>query len=193
MPIPTTRAELTELVETSFSKLRAAIEEGGDELGSVRCIANWSVHDLLAVRLWWTESVVQWIAAGRRGETPAIPAPGYGWKDTPRLNDDVVATARGTSYRAIRTRLTRGVQRVLATIDDLDDTELLEVGVFPLGGPVARRTLDLVEHGTSVHDGWDVPAPDAPAFKVVKRRGRARLRQPSPGSPRLWPSRIPTP
>ena len=134
MAIPTTRAELTELVEAPFSKLRAAIEGGGNELAGVRCVENWSVQELLAVRLWWTESVVQWIAAGRRGETPAIPAQGYRWNVTPRLNDDVVAAARGTAARtghdrrSGRRRTPRGRR-------------------LPLGGPVARRTVDLVEPG----------------------------------------------
>jgi hypothetical protein len=140
MPIPKTRKELTELVATSFGKLRTEIDNGGPSLAELPCVDNWSVKDLLAVRAWWTESVVDWIEAGRRGETPTTPAPGYGWRETPRLNTDIVQAARRQSYRTLRTRLERGTARVLATIDALDNTELLEVGVFDWAGnwPISR-------------------------------------------------------
>ena len=140
MPIPKTRNELTELVTTSFAKLRTELDDGGPALAELPCVDNWSVKDLLAVRAWWTESVVDWIEAGRRGETPTTPATGYGWKETPRLNENVVQAARNQSYRTIRTRLERGMARVLTTIDALDNTELLEVGAFDWAGkwPIAR-------------------------------------------------------
>lgn len=140
MPIPRTRSELTELVTTSFAKLRAELDDGGPSLERLPCVDDWSVKDLLAVRAWWTERVVDWIESGRHGETPTTPAAGYGWNETPRLNADLVREARSQSYRTIRTRLERGVARVLATIDALDDAELLEAGTFDWAGkwPISR-------------------------------------------------------
>ena len=84
--------------------------------------------------------VIDWVEAGKRGEMPATPAPGYRWNETPRLNTDVVIKNRRRSYRSVRERLEQGYRRVLDTIDSLDDTELLEVGVFPWAGkyPIAR-------------------------------------------------------
>jgi hypothetical protein len=92
------------------------------------------------VRAWWTESVVEWVEAGRRGESPVTPAPGYRWSETPRLNQSIAEEAGGRPYREIRDRLERGQQRVLAIIDGLDDRELLEPGVFEWAGkwPVSR-------------------------------------------------------
>ncbi len=140
MPIPQTRAELKQLVTETFEKLRAELEKAGPEASDLPCVDDWSIKDLLAVRLWWTERVVEWIDAGRRGESPTTPAPGYGWTETPRLNAEVVEKAREESYRSIRNRLERGFQRVIETIDVLDDTELLEAGVFEWAGkwPVSR-------------------------------------------------------
>ena len=140
MPIPKTRAELIELVTTSFEKLRAELENVGPALAETPCVDDWSVKDLLAVRAWWTESVLAWIEAGRRGESPITPAPGYKWSETPRLNAKLVREARDQSYRTIRGRLERGEERVLATIGALDDRELLEVGVFNWAGkwPIVR-------------------------------------------------------
>lgn len=140
MPIPETRSELTELVTKTFAKLRVELERAGPELGQLPCVEQWSVKDLLAVRVWWTEHVVEWIDAGRRGECPPTPAPGYRWSETPRLNAEIVEASRNDSYQEIRDRLQRGFERVLATIDALDDRELLETGIFEWAGkwPISR-------------------------------------------------------
>ena len=140
MPIPKSRAELTDLVTASFEKLRTELDELDPTLAENPCVDDWTIRDLLAVRAWWTESVAEWIEAGRRGETPITPAEGYRWHETPRLNAMLVRKARDQSYRTIRQRLERGEKRVLDIIDALDDRELLEVGVFKWAGkwPIAR-------------------------------------------------------
>ncbi len=140
MAIPQTRAELRELTCSTFEKLWAELEAAGPRAASLACIDDWSVKDLLAVRAWWTEHVVEWIEAGRRGETPITPTAGYRWNETPRLNAEVVEAARQESYRSVRARLKRGFDRVLDTIDTLDDSELLGIGTFEWAGkyPVAR-------------------------------------------------------
>ena len=131
---------MIELVTSTGSKLLAELDEAGPEVGRIRCVDDWTVKDLLAVRAWWTESVVNWIEAGRRGETPVTPAPGYTWQETPRLNADVVKASRSEPFDSIRARLERDFRRVLSTIDALDDTELLQVGAFEWAGkwPIAR-------------------------------------------------------
>jgi hypothetical protein len=140
MPIPKTRAELEVQVRSSFEKLRAELEAAGARAGRLPCVDDWSVKDLLAVRVWWTENVVDWIEAGRRGESPTTPAAGYRWRETPRLNADVVKAARSESYRSLRARLEQGFARVMRTIDSLDDRELLRVGTFAWAGkyPISR-------------------------------------------------------
>ncbi len=140
MPIPRTRSELTDLTVSAFEKLRAELEAAGSSAGGLPCTDDWTVKDLLAVRAWWSENVVDWIEAGKRGETPSTPARGYRWNETPRLNADVVESARRESYRSIRRRLEENHERVMRTIDPLDDSELLEVGVFAWAGtsPISR-------------------------------------------------------
>ena len=140
MPIPKTRAELTDQLHSSFEKLRTELDGGGPRLGSLSCVDDWTVKDLLAVRVWWTEKVVVWIEAGRRRETPITPAEGYRWKETPRLNADLVEAARNKSFRSLRGRLETGFGRVVQLVEELDDEELLEVGTFPWAGkyPIRR-------------------------------------------------------
>ena len=140
MPIPKTRAELTSQVRSSYTKLRAELDAANPGIAELPCVDDWSVMDLLVVRVWWTERVIDWVEAGARGESPVTPAPGYRWSETPRLNSDIVAKGSGESYSAIRARLERGYERVLDAIQSLNDSELLEVGVFPWAGkyPIAR-------------------------------------------------------
>ncbi len=140
MPIPATRKDLTDSVLTSFEKLQIELDAAGPRAGNVPCVDDWSIRDLLAVRAWWTESVIDWVEAGKRGEKPVTPAPGYRWKDTPRLNADVVKEYRPASYRSVRGRLERGFARVLPAVDSLDDHELLDVGAFAWAGnyPISR-------------------------------------------------------
>lgn len=140
MPIPRTRTDLTEQLDSTFSKLRIELDNGGSRLGSLPCIEDWTVKDLLAVRVWWTENVVDWVEAGRRGETPITPAEGYKWKETPRLNADIVKAARRRSYRSVRAQLEQGYASVMKLIDELTDVELLHAGTFEWAGkyPISR-------------------------------------------------------
>ncbi len=140
MPIPSSRSDLRDSIVSTFEKLAAELDAAGRSAGGLPCVDDWRVRDLLAVRAWWTERVIDWVEAGRRGERPVTPAEGYRWRETPRLNADIVRRSQRASYRAIRERLQRGYARVLRTIDLLDDRELLEVGVFEWAGryPIAR-------------------------------------------------------
>lgn len=140
MPIPKTRPELLTQIETSFQKLCEDLDRLGPQHADRVCVDDWSVRELLAVRAWWTASVVDWVRRGREGEELDLPAPGYGWSETPRLNADIIEEAAGQSYGQLRDRLEDGVARLLSTVADLDDTQLLTVGVFPWAGkwPIAR-------------------------------------------------------
>lgn len=131
---------LVDLVSTSYTKLAKELEAVGPDRAELPCVDTWTIRDLLAVRVWWTEHVVDWIEAGRQGESLTLPAPGYRWNETPRLNATIVEECTAESYESLFERLTRGVERVLATIDALDDRELLDVGVFGWAGkwPIAR-------------------------------------------------------
>ncbi len=140
MPIPTSREELVDSIHASWGKLRDELDAAGPTIGSRDCVDDWTVRDLLAVRAWWTTSVVDWIEAGRQGEHPVTPADGYRWSETPRLNEDIVRRSKRESFRSIRGRLETGVERVLDVIDSLSDEQLLGVGVFEWAGkyPLAR-------------------------------------------------------
>ena len=140
MPIPNTRAELVDQVSEAFAKLQKELRCAGSDIAPLVCVDNWSVKDLLAVRVWWTHAVIDWVEAGRQQQPFTLPADGYRWNETPRLNGDIVAAASGDSYESILDGLAAGYERVLDCVDSLSDADLLEAGAFSWAGkwPVSR-------------------------------------------------------
>ncbi|NNF04413.1 MAG: ClbS/DfsB family four-helix bundle protein, partial [Rhodothermales bacterium] len=98
------------------------------------------IKQVLAIRAWWSEKVVEWVVAGRIGLRPDLPAPGFKWNETPRLNTSIALAASEQDFAGVRARLVKAYEHVMALIDELDDRELLEAGVFAWAGkwPVSR-------------------------------------------------------
>ncbi len=140
MPIPRTRNELVDQVEAAFQKLGAELRELDVELADKNCVDDWSIKDLLAVRLWWTRNVLNWVEKGKQGKVPVTPARGYRWNETPRLNADIVDKSRSRSFRSIVSDLRKQYSRLLLTIEGLNDEQLLEIGIYEWAGryPISR-------------------------------------------------------
>lgn len=140
MPIPQHRQELIELIESAFAKLEAEVERVTPASAETVCVDDWTVKQVLAIRAWWSERVVDWVESGRRGERPDLPARGYKWNETPRLNAAIAESAAGQTIDEVRDRLKTAYERVLMTIDTLNDEELLAPGVYDWAGkwPLAR-------------------------------------------------------
>ena len=60
MPIPKSRAELLDYVRSTFHKLKLELDAAGPQASDLHCVDDWRFRDLMAVRAWWTQSVVDW-------------------------------------------------------------------------------------------------------------------------------------
>ena len=140
MPIPQNRNDLNEQLADSIAKLDLVLRQLDETHAQQTCVDGWSVRDLLAVRVWWSEQVLAWVLAGRNGQVPDTPAPGYSWRDTPQLNEAIIQNTKARTVRTLVARLRRAQQAVQQLIDQLDDDELLSVGRFEWAGkhPVSR-------------------------------------------------------
>ena len=132
--IPRTRTQLVETVTTSYAELQTELGRGGPRLGNIVCVDDWTTKQLLAVRCWWSEAVVDWIRTSRSGGLLDLPAPGYKWNETPRLNNDAAASGQRASYCIVRQRLQRAYDDVHQVIGELDDRELCTPGAFDWTG-----------------------------------------------------------
>lgn len=139
--IPKNRNDLVRLIETNFQKLMSELELCSSGTENLKCTDEWTIKELLAIRVWWLESVIKWIKAGKEGEIPLIPAKGYTWKETPKLNNDIARKSQKKSFKFLVENLRTENEELLKTISSLGDNELLETGIFPWAGdkwPISR-------------------------------------------------------
>lgn len=143
-----------------------------DSLPAHRCTEagvwgdGWTVTDLLAHLSAWHRLFLDWHEAGRRGVSPQMPAAGYTWRETPRLNRDLQARDAGMTFSEARRALAESHARVIDLLEALSDAEVMESGRFPWTGGNALST----------YAGANTVSHYRFAQKVIRRwlRGRAR-------------------
>lgn len=103
---------------------RAGVTRGG-----------WSVKDILGHLVEWQHMNLEWYAAGQRGETPALPAPAYTWRDLPRLNAMIYRKHHGRPLQAVLEDYKAYHASILALIQSLSEPDLVTLGCFSWAGP----------------------------------------------------------
>ena len=114
---------------------------------------GWSVKDILAHLVEWQEMNLNWYAAGIRGETPAIPAPGFTLRDLPRLNRLIYRKHHRRPLQAVLDDYASYHQRVVGLIETLSDAELTTLGRFAWTGP-SWTLSDYLRASTAAHYLW---------------------------------------
>ncbi len=118
-------ATLCELIESVPPKLRTAPDAWGN---------GWSVKDLVLHLTAWEGFFFNWYDAGKRGQPVEIPAPGYSWKETPRLNRDLQRKLARTSWKRAIEEFDASYAKMLRLAKRLDEAELLEKGRYAWTG-----------------------------------------------------------
>ena len=133
-------ATFVELVESLPAARRTEAGAWGD---------GWTVKDLLAHLTEWERMLLGWYRQGRDGGSPALPAPGYKWNETPRLNADIQRRYETASWRRVRADFDRSYEEILKLAQELDERELFEPGRHPWTGKLPLMTY--VAANTSSH------------------------------------------
>ncbi len=133
MPIPRRREELVGQITAAWTKLRDELDAAGPRIAGLPCVDGWSVKDLL-----------------------------YGWRETPRLNADIVRKARRESYASLRRRLEDGTVRDGARLHP--------------GGPERTLTGNSSARGMSSEATIAEP-PGSPTGRAVRRESPAPSRR----------------
>lgn len=125
MARPTTKAELLQAAANELERLLATVatvaEADREQPGACE---GWSVKDLLAHLSAWHSLFLTWEAEGSAGGTPAMPAPGYTWTDTPALNAAIYEKTAGDSWAEVNSRLRTSHAQVITVIKRYDAVEL---------------------------------------------------------------------
>lgn len=116
-------------------------------------LAGWSVKDILGHLIGWQQMNLGWYAAGLRGETPDIPAPGLTWRDIRELNDRIYRKHHRRSLKAVLADYHAFHQEMLGLIDKVSDRDFVTVGRFAWAGPTWTLS-DYVRANTASHYRW---------------------------------------
>jgi hypothetical protein len=101
---------------------------------------GWNLRDLVAHLADWHRLFLGWYDAGLRDETPAMPAAGYKWNETPRLNADLYEKSRRRTPAAVRKDFEAGYARIRAIVDALTDAQVTKPGAFRWTGKYPLTT-----------------------------------------------------
>lgn len=153
MPRPTGKSELLSAMDDEYQALLSEIDTVAlpDRLLSGVCDA-WSIKDILGHLDAWHEMFLAWEQAGSEGENIAMPAPGYTWKETPALNEEIFQRIKDDPYDEILTRLDDSYRRVREIIDGYTDDDLATKRRFSWTG--STSVLSYAVSATSSHYDW---------------------------------------
>jgi hypothetical protein len=121
---------------------------------------DWTLSDLVAHLAEWQDMFVGWYEAGLRGATPQLPAPGYKWSETPRLNRAIWEKHRSRSQAVVRADFDSGYTRIVQIVESLSPRQLLESGHYewtgkhPLTTYIGANTASHYRFATNVIKRW---------------------------------------
>jgi hypothetical protein len=95
---------------------------------------EWTLKDLVAHLNEWHAIFLRWYRDGLAGREPDIPALGYKWNETPRLNRDIWEMHKDRSWRDVRAEFGRSYGEILELVQGLSEEELLRPGHFAWTG-----------------------------------------------------------
>ncbi len=113
---------------------------------------SWSVKDILGHLDAWHEMFLLWERAGAAGESIAMPAPGYTWKDTPALNEEIYQRIKDDEYQEVFDRLTASHALVRKVIAGYSGEDLATKRRFKWTG--STSVLSYAVSATSSHYDW---------------------------------------
>ena len=90
----------------------------------------WAVKDVLAHLYEWQQMFFTWYEAGLRGETPALPAPGYKWSQLPALNQLIYKKYCGLSSEQTLAMFRESHRKTVQFIENLPESELSTPGLY---------------------------------------------------------------
>jgi hypothetical protein len=121
---------------------------------------DWSLKDLVAHLAAWHSLFLTWFEDGLKGNTPAMPAPDYTWRDLPELNRNLQAKHHRRSAAAVRIEYDTGYRRIMSIIRSLPPERLLVAGHFvwtgknPLATYIGPNTASHYRFASRVIRRW---------------------------------------
>ncbi|NTV31040.1 ClbS/DfsB family four-helix bundle protein [candidate division WWE3 bacterium] len=120
------KSELLEFGKYEFDRLCALIEQLTPHQRDKEYIFdNRTAKDIVAHVYAWQLLEINWYEQGMAGKKPAIPAPGYTFKDAPQLNEKLYQEYKSISWIELKKQLTDTHSRLMKTISHHSDNDLV--------------------------------------------------------------------
>lgn len=117
---------------------------------------DWTIHDLVAHLAEWHAMFLGWFRAGEEGRRPEMPAPGYRWNETPRLNRAIRKKHAGRDFGAVEAEMTSTHEEVVDLLEGLSEGEILEPGHFDWTGRNALVAYAAANTASHYRFAWKV-------------------------------------
>ncbi len=91
---------------------------------------DWNIKDLFAHLTEWEQMFLIWYRDGLAGIQPDMPATGYKWNETRRLNNDIWKKYKSKSWKRVSEDFDASYDEVHALALSLSEKELLSTGIF---------------------------------------------------------------
>ena len=92
---------------------------------------DWNVKDLFLHLTEWEQMFLTWYRAGVCGEDVEVPAPGYKWSDTPRMNRDIQRRRKRTSWKRTKDEFDASYAEILEVAKGIPPRKLFDAGHYP--------------------------------------------------------------
>lgn len=165
MPKPKTKAELLAAGRDNFDKLNALVDSFSEEERNAEFpegTLNRNIRDVLAHLHHWHLLMSGWYREGMRGEKPDMPAEGFSWSETPRMNLEIREKYRSLELSEARRLLEESFLEVRGLIEQHSEEELFEKRRYSWTGSTSLGAY-LISN-TSSHYQW--------AHKLIRRAKR---------------------
>ncbi|MFK7923096.1 MAG: ClbS/DfsB family four-helix bundle protein [Bacteroidia bacterium] len=129
MPRPSSQKDLLSLSRKNAQKLLNFIDQLPEERQGKEFppgTLNRNIRDVLAHLHHWHLMMLTWYEVGMGGQKPDMPAKGYTWRDTAKLNQQIWAKYQNIELEEIRKEFERSYKAIQQLILKHDDTELFE-------------------------------------------------------------------
>ncbi|MDY7079609.1 MAG: ClbS/DfsB family four-helix bundle protein [Chloroflexota bacterium] len=165
MPRPASKLDLLAAIEKERGALEMLLETlTPEQMTEPGIVGEWSVKDVLAHLIEWEQMCLGWHAAGLRGETPELPAPGFKWNQTPQLNQHIYEKHRERPLDEVLEQFQASHREILEVIQGLSNEKLFTTGHFAW---TKKNTLGTyMVSATSSHYLW--------ARKEIRKGFRAK-------------------
>lgn len=125
MARPENKKQLIQFAEDEYAKLMTLVDKLSDkQRDSETIFDNRTVKDIVAHLYAWQLLELNWYTEGMGGKKPAIPAPGYTFKDTPALNEKLYLDYKDMSWKKLSDQFKKTHKKLLSLINSHSEKEL---------------------------------------------------------------------